>query len=127
MPDNPLLRSAAIFLVWLVGPFVGLLGLARAGVVVAMAPLLPLYFLIYPHGWFVRRANNMSIAVFSSRTAVLAAILQWAVVTVAFAFLTRNLTTQRQAILAPVVIIVVGVVVQVIVHLLGIEVEADWL
>ena len=104
-----------------------LTALARAGVQAAMYPLLPLLFIVYPHNWIVHRTPDRSTAVFSSTTAAIVAIIQWAAVAIVFAVLTRRYSPLQQASLAPVVAIGVGIVVLLLVHLLGLEVEADWL
>jgi len=125
--DRAFLRAAAILVAWLVIPMGVLTGLARAGVQAAMYPLLPLLFIIYPHNWIVHRTTDRSTAVFSSTTAAIVAIIQWAAVAIAFSVLTRRYSPLQQAWLAPLVVVGVGIVVLILVHLLGLEVEADCL
>ncbi len=127
MLDRSLLRGGAIFVAWLLGPIGLLFGLARAGMGAAMGPLLPLLFIIYPHDWFVHRSGYSSAPVFSSSTAALVAIAQWALVTIEFAVLTRRLSASRQAWLAPVIVVGIGIAVLVLTSLFGITIEADWL
>lgn len=107
---------------WLLGPFALLTGLVLAGVKAAVAPFLLVALVIYPYASWVRRVGPAAGPVFTSGTALAFALLQWGLVTVMFALLTRRLSAAYQWWLAPLVVVAMAVVVSLVASWLGITV-----
>jgi len=120
------LRGAATLLVWLLAPLVILWPLARLGFIYALGPLLPWKLIVYPHDWIVFRSRYSSTALFSGRMALIVAATQWVLVIAVFASLTQRLRLVHQLWLAPLIILLVAIALQLLIFLCGYQIEADW-
>jgi hypothetical protein len=75
---------------------------------IGLGPLLLLAPIIYPHQ-SLRRALTPQARIFSPSIAIVVAVLQWGVVALVFAIFTRRLSSWRQALIAPIIVLGVGI------------------
>lgn len=121
------LAGAVVLGAWALAPIHLLSALARLGVTVALAPLLPWLLIVYPHVWLVRRSGYAAQFVLPGLWAPSVAVLQWTLVALVFGALLRRAPLRTKLWAAPLVVVAVGLLFHLIVSAAGVTVEADWL
>lgn len=118
------LRAFAVFFAWLLAPLVLVVvpgWISPEFAPVARANILGGWFsLVFPHPWL---HDLEGARVLGGRAAMVAALAQWTVVATLFAILARREPLRRQAWLAPLLAVAVGVTVAAAILWLPVEVR----
>jgi hypothetical protein len=94
-------------------------GWDRAAVVTALA----WKSIVFPHDWVVRRTSTGSSAAFPFDIAILVALTQWVSAAFVFGYLARKRSITTTIWVAPLVIIAVGLLVNLLMAVAGLTVE----